>query len=305
MPRCTSAASFWSPWRRLHQRHFIQCSKRRFASCAMRSRQGRQYARYHDPHWSTTNDQRLTAGSRHNDPASRFLRDNCRLLLGKLSKEKVDEGPRSGPAGGVSVAQPDQERQSLEHVGIAQGGVSQLFLLDVTILLQHLSHLRRSRVLGRGGQRLLVVQPRVPQPLLTGAEGRECRNQIAIVQAAVGIGCLGQSVAEAHEQMLALVGELLRDLNLQEQRCGFELVGGTRLLVLPRLLQVRAVAGTVQCHLALLATALGAHAAVHGGTEALFLADLAKRATQIRILLSSIMAPGGSEARSSSVFYYQ
>src|SRR5258706_3641724 len=85
--------------------------------------------------------------------------------------------------------------------------------------------------------------------------------------------------------MLALVGELLRNLNLQEQRCRVELVRRTRLLVFSGLLQIRAVAGTIQCHLALIATALRTNAAVDGGAETFFLAKLADRAAQTRFLL--------------------
>src|SRR5205807_2367500 len=81
--------------------------------------------------------------------------------------------------------------------------------------------------------------------------------------------------------MLAFVGELLRNLNLQEQRCRIDLIRWTRLLVLPRLLQIRAVAGAIQCDLALLATALRADAAVNRRAEAFFLANLADRAAQI------------------------
>jgi hypothetical protein len=56
------------------------------------------------------------------------------------------------------------------------------------------------------------------------------------------------------------------------------------------MLQIRAVAGTIERYLALLATALGADAAVYGRTEALFLANRANRAAQIGVLLSNIMA---------------
>ena len=148
-----------------------------------------------------------------------------------------------------------------------------------------------TRLLGCAGQRLLVVQPGVHEPFVARAHGRERRDQIAIIQAAIGLGCFGQSVGETHQQMFALVGELFGNLNLKEQRRGIELVCGTRLLVLARLLQIGAVAGTIQRHLALLAAALRADAAVHGWTEALLLANLANRAAQGRFLLSaSIMA---------------
>src|SRR5271168_55229 len=81
--------------------------------------------------------------------------------------------------------------------------------------------------------------------------------------------------------MLPLVSKLLRNLNLQEQRRAVELVRRTRLFVLSCLLQIGAVAGTIERHLALLTATLGADAAVHGGTETFLLASLADRAAQI------------------------
>jgi hypothetical protein len=87
-----------------------------------------------------------------------------------------------------------------------------------------------------------------------------------------------------------LIGELLRNLNLQEQRRAVELVGGTRLLMFPRLLQIRAVARTIERYFALLATTLRANASVDGGTEAFLFANVADRATQIAVLLFSIIA---------------
>jgi hypothetical protein len=85
--------------------------------------------------------------------------------------------------------------------------------------------------------------------------------------------------------MLALVGELLRNLNLQEQRRAVELVCRTRLFMLSGLLQIGAVAGAIERDLALLAATLRADAAVDGGTEAFFLTNFADRATQVEVLL--------------------
>jgi len=58
--------------------------------------------------------------------------------------------------------------------------------------------------------------------------------------------------------------------------------------VLPRLLQIRAVAGTIERYLSLLAAALGADAAVHSRAEALLLANFANGTTQIEVLLYGI-----------------
>jgi hypothetical protein len=75
------------------------------------------------------------------------------------------------------------------------------------------------------------------------------------------------------------------ETNLQEQRRAVEFVRRARLFVFPRLLEIGAVAGAIERHLALLAATLRADAAVDGGTEAFFLANLADRATQVEFLL--------------------
>src|SRR5882762_5830297 len=56
--------------------------------------------------------------------------------------------------------------------------------------------------------------------------------------------------------------------------------------MLPGLLEIGAIAGAIERHLALFATALGANAPVHGGTEALFLADFTDRAAHEGLSLS-------------------
>ena len=94
------------------------------------------------------------------------------------------------------MSQPNQEHQRFEHIGIAQSGVSQVFLFGLAILLQHLFHLRRGGMLGGAGQRLFVVQPGIHQPFVARAHGRKCSDQIAIIQGAVRVRRLCQSVAE-------------------------------------------------------------------------------------------------------------
>jgi hypothetical protein len=81
--------------------------------------------------------------------------------------------------------------------------------------------------------------------------------------------------------MLALVGELLGNLDMKKQRRRVELLRRSRLFVFACLLQIRTIAGTIQRDLALLTTALRANSPVNGGAEALFLANLADRAAQI------------------------
>ena len=64
-----------------------------------------------------------------------------------------------------------------------------------------------------------------------------------------------------------------------------------RLLVFARLLQIRAVAGAIEGHFALLAAALRANAPVQGRAKTLFFANFADGATQEKILLSILCHP--------------
>jgi hypothetical protein len=60
-----------------------------------------------------------------------------------------------------------------------------------------------------------------------------------------------------------------------------------------RLLQIRTIAGAIQCHLALFAAALRTNPPVDRRAEAFLLANFTDRATQFVILLFCIMAPAG------------
>jgi hypothetical protein len=64
-----------------------------------------------------------------------------------------------------------------------------------------------------------------------------------------------------------------------------------RLFVLARLLQVRAIAGTIQCYLALFAATLRANSSVYRGTKAFLLPSFTDGTTQFVVLLFAIMAP--------------
>jgi hypothetical protein len=89
------------------------------------------------------------------------------------------------------------------------------------------------------------VQSGVDEPFVAGAHGGERCHQITIVKAAVGTSSFGEGVTKAHEQMLALVSELLGDFDLPEQRGGVELLCRRRLLVFASLLQIGAGARTI------------------------------------------------------------
>jgi hypothetical protein len=77
--------------------------------------------------------------------------------------------------------------------------------------------------------------------------------------------------------MFALVKKLVADFYLQKDIRRVHIGHATRLLMLPSLLQVYAVAGTVERHFALLATALRANATMDSRTEAFLLALSANR----------------------------
>ena len=77
--------------------------------------------------------------------------------------------------------------------------------------------------------------------------------------------------------MFVLVKKLVFDFHLDEQVGRVQVRQAARLFMLARLLQIHAVAGTIERHLALLATALRTDAAVDGRAEALLLTFFANR----------------------------
>src|SRR5207247_834050 len=88
----------------------------------------------------------------------------------------------------------------------------------------------------------------------------------------IGANALSQSEGQSHDQMFALVKKLVANFHLQEDIGRVHVGDPARLLMLPCLLQIYAVAGTIKRHFALLATALRADATVDSWAEALLLA---------------------------------
>jgi hypothetical protein len=78
--------------------------------------------------------------------------------------------------------------------------------------------------------------------------------------------------------VLAFVEKLVTDLHLGKESVTVKVVV-VDFLVLPSLLQIRAIAGAVECDLPLFAAALGTDASVHSGTKSLFLPKIADGAT--------------------------
>ena len=77
--------------------------------------------------------------------------------------------------------------------------------------------------------------------------------------------------------MFVLVKKLVFDLHLHEQIGRVQVPHAARLLMLARLLQIDAVTGTVERHLALFATALRTDASMDRRAEALLLTFFANR----------------------------
>ncbi len=157
-----------------------------------------------------------------------------------------------------------------------------MFLLGLAVFLEHGFDFRGDAALGVAGEGRVVVQARVDQPLVSVGQSGEARDQIAIIEVAIGAGGFGEGKRQSHEQVLALVHELVGKFHLQKQCRRVELVRWTRLFVLSRLDQVGAVARTVEGDLPLLAAALRANPPMHGGAEALLLADVTDDAGQNR-----------------------
>ena len=105
------------------------------------------------------------------------------------------------------------------------------------------------------------------------------RDEVLIVQAAVGLRRFHQGVTQSHQKMFTLIGKLLGNFHLQKQRRRIELLRRTRFFMFARLQQIRAIAGAIERDFPLLAATLRANATVHRGTEAFFFTNFADRAT--------------------------
>src|ERR1035437_847463 len=204
------------------------------------------------------------------DPAACLFRSGYgRLLFRELGKEEIDESPRPRPARGACQAHAQEEYQRLQHVGVPQPGVARYFV-DVLLLglaefpdhgLDFASDALVRQV--HGGR--FVNKTGVYQRLIGLDERTDRGDQVAVQERPISAGAFTQSETESHDEVLAFEQKLLRDLNLGKRVLqilfGWRLVVGVR--VLPRLLQIRTVAGAVERDLALLATALRADFSVH------------------------------------------
>jgi hypothetical protein len=138
------------------------------------------------------------------------------------------------------------------------------------------------------------VQAGIHHTLVAGGESGERCDQIAVIQDAVGANGLGKREGQTHEQMLALVEELIGNFDLQKQSLGVDVIPRTRLFVLPRLPQIGTITGAIECDFALLTAALRANASVQSRAKTLFFANFADGATQERILLTVLCHPVSS-----------
>jgi hypothetical protein len=78
--------------------------------------------------------------------------------------------------------------------------------------------------------------------------------------------------------MFVLVEKLLVDFHLRKQSGLVQILQWTRPFMLPSLLEINTIAGTIERHFALLATTLRADASVDGGTKAFLFSLFADRA---------------------------
>src|SRR6185369_4114341 len=118
------------------------------------------------------------------------------------------------------------------------------------------------------------------------------RDQVGVLQPAVGANAFGKGEGQSHDQVFVLIEKLVFDFHLHEEVGGIEVCQAARFLMLAGLLQIYAVAGTVERHLALLATALGTNAPMDGGAETLLLAFFADRTTHRTGFSVTIMTSG-------------
>src|ERR1035441_7640021 len=235
------------------------------------------------------------------DPAACLFRPGYgRLLFRELDKEEIDESPRPRPARGACQAHAQEEYHRLQHVGVPQPGVARYFvdvlLLGLAEFLDHGLDFASDALVRqvRGGR--FVNKTGVHQRLIGLDERTDRGDQVAVQERPISAGAFTQSEAESHDEVLAFEQKLLRDLNLGKQVLriffGRRQVVGVR--VLPRLLQIRTVAGAVERDLALLTTALRADFSVHRRAKPL-LSTLVTDRTGQRCFLRIRLFHGKSE----------
>lgn len=172
----------------------------------------------------------------HDDATAGIWRRQQRgLFLGKLLEEEINEGSRLGAPRGATDPQANEKDQRFEDVGVAEMGIAHMLLFGLAELLKHLFHLGGNGEVRAISERLLIVQPGSKKPFAAGAHGRKRGDEVAIIEAAVGLRGVRQRIAEAHEEMFVLVWKLIGYFHLQEQCGRIELIGGARALVLVRL----------------------------------------------------------------------
>src|SRR3984893_15103352 len=152
-----------------------------------------------------------------------------------------------------------------------------MLLLRLAIFLHHVLYFSGHCLLNRAGDWTLIVQSRIDQRFPGFRERGEGGDQIGVVQAAVGAHAFGQCESQTHQQMFVLVEKLVFDLHLYEEVGRIQVSHAAWFLVLAGLLQIHAITGTVERHLALLATTLRTDAAMNGRAETLLLALFADR----------------------------
>src|SRR5882672_2900953 len=143
---------------------------------------------------------------------------------------------------------------------------------------------------------LFVDQAGIHQGFIAFGQRRESGNQVAIRQGPVGARAFRQCETESEEKVLTLVEKLLGNLDFGKQGRAIQFAYVTGILVFTRLLQIGAIAGTIERHLALFAATLGADTPVHGWTEALFFSDVADGAAHWSIISCSSLKEPSSTA---------
>src|SRR6266446_2450215 len=198
---------------------------------------------------------------RNHNPAPRLFRPrDDGLPLRKLRKEEIDERPRLRPARRASQAHTQDEYQRLQYIRIPQPCFSNMFPLGLPKFPDHALDFAGNRLVRQICGRLLVDEAGVHQCLVALRKRTDRRDQIAVHERAIGVGALRQREAESQNQFLAFVEKLLGNLNLGKQSLEIARAGPLILLwrVLTRLLEIRAVAWTIERHLALFPAALRA-----------------------------------------------
>ena len=104
---------------------------------------------------------------------------------------------------------PHKKHQRSQDFAVAKTRDACVFLLSFPVLLHHILHFGGDGLVRDIGSRRFVDKTLVDERLIALGERGEGGDQIPIIQHPVGVSRLRQSEAQSHDEVFALIDELI------------------------------------------------------------------------------------------------